>query len=64
MGVLSLENVEVSVCQRCPHRFQCYTSRDTFDGLCNPDNFVKLDSNTIKKIMIEKAKRQGHYESA
>ena len=61
MSSLGLENTEVSICEKCEHRFQCYTTRDSVDGLCNIENFGKLDDNTIKQIQIAKAKRQGHY---
>lgn len=58
---LGLERTEVSVCELCEHRFQCYTSREQYDGLCDVDNFSKLDRETIRQIQIAKAKRQGHY---
>lgn len=56
-----LDNTETSVCEKCTFRFQCYTSRDKYTGLCDPYNFDKLDDETIKHIQINKAKRQGHY---
>jgi len=61
MEVQTLENTEASVCEKCDKRFICYTNRDTFNGLCRVDNFMKLDAETIKQIQIAKAKRQGHY---
>jgi hypothetical protein len=42
-------------------RFECFTNRGQFNGLCNPENFEKLSPDVIKQIHIAKAKRQGHY---
>jgi len=61
MVVRSLENTEVSVCEKCNMRFECFTNRGQFNGLCNPENFEKLSPDVIKQIHIAKAKRQGHY---
>ena len=61
MPGLGLKKTESIVCSKCEYRFQCYTSRDSYDGLCDPNNFSKLDDNTIRQIHIMKAKRQGHY---
>jgi hypothetical protein len=58
---LGLERTEVSVCELCEYRFQCYTSRDKFNGLCTIEKFSELDEKTIREIQICKAKRQGHY---
>ena len=56
-----LETTEVSVCEKCPLRFECYTNRGDFNGLCKIENFLQLDYETRKQIQIAKAKRQGHY---
>ena len=59
MEALGLEKTDSSVCKRCKFRFLCYTNRGTLNnGLCNPDNFMKLDDATIH---IDKAKKQGRY---
>jgi len=60
-AIVGLERTEVSICEMCEYRFQCYTSRERYDGLCGIDKFSKLDEETIRQIQIKKAKRQGHY---
>jgi hypothetical protein len=61
MVARSLENTEVSVCEKCNKRFECFTNRSQYDGLCNPENFEKLTPDVVRQIHIAKAKRQGHY---
>lgn len=61
MEALGLEKTDSSVCKKCGLRFLCYTNRQKYDGLCNPDNFMKLDDDTRKRIHIDKAKKQGRY---
>ena len=66
MEALGLEKTDSSVCKRCKFRFLCYTNRGSYaetlnNGLCNPDNFMKLDDDTRKNIQIDKAKKQGRY---
>jgi len=66
MEALGLEKTDSSVCKKCELRFLCYTNRGSFlellsNGLCNPDNFMKLDYDARKRIHIDKAKKQGRY---
>jgi hypothetical protein len=56
-----INEIDIAVCSICEHRFECFTSRDKCDGLCNPDKLRRLDRESIKHIHIAKAKRQGHY---
>ena len=61
MEPLGLEKTGTYVCEQCKYRFLCYTTRDEFNGLCNIEEFLKLDYETRKQIHIKKAKKQGRY---
>ena len=62
MEALGLERTDKIVCKHCKHRFFCYTTREIpTGGICDNDEFIKLDYEVRKQICIEKAKKQGHY---
>ena len=62
MEAVGLEKTGTYVCKYCKYRFKCFTTRDeVLNGLCNIDEFIKLDYETVRQIHIEKAKRLGHY---